>query len=62
MKSRLEQHQAELESHQEAIRRLEMETQRSKGAISMLLELAAEEEGMLSDVAEPPDNLQDTSK
>lgn len=62
LKSRLEQHQAELENHQEAIRRLEMEIQRSKGAISMLLELAAEEEGMLSDVAEPPDNSQDTSK
>lgn len=33
---------------------LEADIQRSKGAISILLELAAEDEGMLSDVVETP--------
>jgi len=52
LKSLLEQQQAELESLKSKIESVEATIQRSKGAISILLELAAEDEGMLTDAAE----------
>lgn len=54
VKSLLKKQLAELKSFQEKIASLELEIQRSKGAISILLELSAEDEGMLPDVVETP--------
>ena len=53
VKSILTQQQAELDSLKNKIKSVEVTIQRSKGAISILLELSAEDEGMLS-VAETP--------
>jgi translation initiation factor 2B subunit (eIF-2B alpha/beta/delta family) len=52
LKSLLSKRQAELENLKNAIRASEQEIQRLQGGISVLLELAAEDEGMLSGVAE----------
>lgn len=54
LKSILEQQRAELESLKSKIESVEDTIQRSKGAISILLELSAEDEGMLTEVAETP--------
>jgi len=52
LKSLLIKQQAELESLKAKIETADMNIQRSKGAISILLELVAEDEGMLTSVAE----------
>lgn len=57
----LKQQRASLAEKQAEIQRLEQEIQRSKGAISILLELAAEEEGLVS-AAENPNNSDNTSE
>lgn len=58
LKSLLKQRQAELESLKDKIEVLEVDIQRSKGAISILLELSAEDEGMLTDVAKTPKTVE----
>jgi len=54
LKTILTRQQAELDELQSKREKVEADIQRSKGAISILLELAAEDEGMLSEVAETP--------
>ena len=55
LKSILERQQSELKSLLARKEQLEADIQRSKGAISILLELAAEDEGMLTEAAELPE-------
>lgn len=52
MKTILEKQQIELDGLRDKERAIELDIQRSKGAISILLELAAEDEGMLSKTVE----------
>ena len=54
LKAILQRQQSELKDLSNRKEQLEAEIQRSKGAISILLELAAEDEGMLSEVVETP--------
>jgi len=54
LKAILQRQQAELKDLSSRKEQLEAEIQRSKGAISILLELAAEDEGMLTEVVETP--------
>jgi len=54
LKAILDRQQAELKDLQVREKQVDAEIQRSKGAISILLELAAEDEGMLTEVAEAP--------
>ena len=58
LKSLLEKQQAELDSMKEEMKKREVDIQRSKGAISILLELAAEDEEMLTEVAETKDKTE----
>ena len=55
LQSRLAAQNAEMDELDRKKKAVEVEIQRIKGAISILLELAAEEEGMLAEVSENTD-------
>jgi len=55
LEEQLKTHQDQIKELTDKITGLESEILRTRGAISMLLELAAEEEGLLTDNQEIPD-------
>ena len=57
-RDRLKKQYAELDDLKSKEKQVEIDIQRSKGAISILLELSAEDEGMLTDVAEPTETTE----
>jgi predicted RNase H-like nuclease (RuvC/YqgF family) len=51
LQGNLELYQAEIEKLEKQKKSIEKEVERTKGAISVLLELAAEDEGMLAEIS-----------
>jgi hypothetical protein len=62
LESNLSTKQTEIKELLEKIKQLKAETVRIKGAISMLIELAAEEEGILPELSESSDKINNSNK